>query len=414
MGLNVRISRFSYPKAIWLLALGMTINVMGNSFLWPLNTIYITTVLQRSVSIAGLVLMLQQGTGVLGNLIGGWIFDHWGAKKGLIFGILVSIGSVFSLTFVNNLIPYVILMLLIGFGNGFVFPSMYAMAGAVWPEGGRKAFNTIYVAQNLGVALGPALGGVIFEFSFRYIFIGNALMYLLFLTLILFGFNKEIWELSEANSIKKSNVVIENSDLTNQKGSSFFALMILSFAFILSWMPYSQWTTSFSVYINSLGIPYSKYTLLWTINGALIVLGQPLIALVTKNLLKTTKQQILVGVTIFIVGFSILLNNTIYLGFAISMAVMTIGEMLLWPAVPAAAADLAPKEKKGFYQGVISSSAAGGRMLGFLIGSWLFDFIGMNPLVLIMLGLLVVSGISFYNYDRFTNFRESNIYKRSY
>ncbi len=31
------------------------------------------------------------------------------------------------------------------------------MAGTLWPEGGRKAFNAIYLAQNVGVAIGPAL-----------------------------------------------------------------------------------------------------------------------------------------------------------------------------------------------------------------------------------------------------------------
>ncbi len=61
----------AYPKSIWILAIAMTINVTGNSFLWPLHTIYITEVLHKTVSVAGLILMLQQGIGVLGNLTGG-------------------------------------------------------------------------------------------------------------------------------------------------------------------------------------------------------------------------------------------------------------------------------------------------------------------------------------------------------
>ena len=38
---------------------------------------------------------------------------------------------------------------------------MYAMVGSIWPEGGRKAFNAIYLAQNVGVAIGPAIAGIV-------------------------------------------------------------------------------------------------------------------------------------------------------------------------------------------------------------------------------------------------------------
>ena len=66
------------PKALWLLVLGMAINVTGSSFLWPLNTIYIHDILGKSLSVAGLVLMLNAGASVIGNLTGGYLFDKIG------------------------------------------------------------------------------------------------------------------------------------------------------------------------------------------------------------------------------------------------------------------------------------------------------------------------------------------------
>ena len=43
----------------------------------------------------------------------------------------------------------------------------------------RQTFNAIYLAQNIGVALGAALGGFVAEFSFNYIFMANLIMYVL-------------------------------------------------------------------------------------------------------------------------------------------------------------------------------------------------------------------------------------------
>lgn len=392
-----KISITSYPVVIWLLALGMVINVTGNSFLWPLNTIYITEVLGKSVSIAGFVLMLQQASSIFGNLIGGWLFDFQGAKKTIILGISMSIISVTILSFYNDWHYYVTLMLFLGFSNGLVFPSMYAMSGSVWPEGGRRAFNVIYVSQNLGVALGSTLGGIVAQISFQLIFLANAITFAAFLVLILFGFKKKHWERANASSIQRNGLFAKKGIKIQKR--NFTALMIMSFSFILTWMPYVQWQTSISKFIEGLGIPLSKYTVLWTINGALIVLGQPIISFVTKRLLTTTKRQMVVGGLIFILAFAVLFNNTWYYGFVIAMIIMTTAEMLVWPAVPSAAADLAPEGKKGFYQGVVSSAAAAGRMLGFLIGGFLYDNTSMNNLLIIMVSLFFVAVIGFVNYD---------------
>lgn len=57
---------------------------------------------------------------------------------------------------------------------------------------GRQTFNAIYLAQNIGVAAGAALGGFVAEFSFNYIFLANLVMYVLFALVAITQFNLEI------------------------------------------------------------------------------------------------------------------------------------------------------------------------------------------------------------------------------
>ena len=168
------------PKIVWLLVIGMAVNVTGSSLIWPLNTIYLHNELGKSLSLAGFVLMLNSGASVLGNLLGGTLFDKIGGYRSILIGIVISGISLLGIIFLHGWPWYAVWLVILGFGSGIVFPSIYAMAGSAWPEGGRKTFNAIYISQNLGVALGAALGGFIADLSFTYIFILNFLMYAVF------------------------------------------------------------------------------------------------------------------------------------------------------------------------------------------------------------------------------------------
>ena len=381
------------PRALWLLIAGMIINVTGSSFLWPLNTIYIHEHLGKSLSVAGLVLMVNSGASVIGNLFGGALFDKIGGFKSILTGIFITMAAVMGLVFNNEWPYYVLFLTIIGFGSGIVFPAMYAMAGSVWPEGGRRSFNAIYVAQNVGVAVGAALGGLVASYTFTYIFIANAGMYLIFLLIAIFGYRNINSEKAEQTSIIKHTKVVKNRTKLN-------GLLVLSIAYLLCWVAYVQWQTTIATHTQDLGISLKQYSLLWTINGALIVLGQPLISIVVRKFAKTLKTQIIIGLLIFIGSFVIVAIAEQFTAFVVAMVILTIGEMFVWPAVPTIANDLAPKGREGFYQGIVNSTATGGRMIGPLLGGIIVDLYNIKLLFGVLILLLVFSIIPTVIYDR--------------
>ncbi|PTH39261.1 MFS transporter, partial [Staphylococcus arlettae] len=177
------------PKSVWWLVIGMALNITGSSFLWPLNTIYMNEELNKSLTVAGLVLLINSMGMVAGNLLGGTLFDKLGGYKTILLGTAICLFSTTLLNLFHGWPWYAVWLVLLGFGGGLIIPAIYAMAGAVWPNGGRQTFNAIYLAQNIGVALGAALGGFVAELSFNYIFIANLCLYIFFAIVSIFNFN---------------------------------------------------------------------------------------------------------------------------------------------------------------------------------------------------------------------------------
>ncbi|WP_017186220.1 MDR family MFS transporter [Alkalibacillus haloalkaliphilus] len=378
------------PKQIWLLILAMAINVTAASFLWPLNMIYMHYELGTTLAFAGVILFLNQGAAIIGNLVGGTLFDKLGGYRTILLGGAVTIVSAITLSIFHSLIPYAILLICIGFGTGVVVPAMYALAASVWPEGGRRPFNAIYVAQNIGVAVGTATGGLVASYSFSYAFLSNAILFSAFYFLVFFTF-KPLGKKTDTS--KYSTVASQGFKIHNRK--SFVALIILSIGFFIAWVAYVQWQSTIATYTIDLGIPIDQYTWIWVINGLLIISGQPLIKLVTKYI-TSPKVQILLGNTIFIISFSYLLQAGTFLDFATGMVILTLGEMLVWPAVPTIAASLAPKGREGFYQGMINSVGTGGRMVGPLFGGLIADHFPMVTLFGLLIILLLVPYVSIF------------------
>lgn len=171
------------PKQVWLLIIGTFVNTVGNSFLWPLNSIYIHDHLGKSLTTAGIVLMLNSLAGVFGNLVGGYLFDKLGGYKAILIGVVFNLLSITLLTIWHDWPQYIIFLTMMGFSGGIVYPAIYAIAGSAWPEGGRRAFNSIFLANNVGVAIGPALAGIVADIKFDYVFSANLFFYAVFLYL---------------------------------------------------------------------------------------------------------------------------------------------------------------------------------------------------------------------------------------
>src|SRR4051794_10465131 len=70
-----------YPRVIWMMALCMVVSSLGEAFLWPLTMTYIKETFGVPLTVASLVLLLQYSGMLLGNVVGGILFDKFGGRK---------------------------------------------------------------------------------------------------------------------------------------------------------------------------------------------------------------------------------------------------------------------------------------------------------------------------------------------
>ncbi|WP_018130932.1 MDR family MFS transporter [Effusibacillus pohliae] len=374
----------SIPAVVWILFTGGLLNSIGNSFLWPLNSLYIHTVLGKSMTTAGIVLMLMNGAGILGNLAGGALFDRIGGKWVILVGLLGSAVWVTALGFTHSFPLYVALMITLGFTQSMVWPSFHALIGQLWPSGGRRAFNMFYVVNNLGVAIGTAIGGFLAEISFLLVFLLNGLSYSLYAAIFLYALRRHRVP-EESDSLDPASALPENQPaaVTQTAVSIAAPVALLSIGILIAWTAYSQWAGPLAVYTQQAGYPLSSYSFLWTLNGILIVAGQPFLTPLLSRFLRSLTLQLITGGLLYVATFVLIAGFPVYTGFVLGMAVMTIGEMIILPGVPAAINRLAPKERMGFYQGITASAATAGRMLGPVLGGMVFDHAGAIRLFLL-------------------------------
>jgi MFS family permease len=147
--------------------------------------------------------------------------------------------------------------------------------------------------------------------------------------------------------------------------------------------------------VEDLGIPTPVWGLLFGLNGLLIVLLQ---LRLTRGVEARSKPRVLAlatglyGLGLGLVAF--LQPATAVVGLAATIVLVTLGEMLTMPVVPAFAAELSPVARRGTYQGL--SMAAGGLGAGLIppIAGALLDAGAGATLWLGIAGLLWLAGVA--------------------
>lgn len=375
----------------WLL-IGSLITSTAMSFIWPLNTIYMHNTLHQTLTVAGIVLGVNQLATMLGNWLGGILFDQWSIYYTSLVGVMINILALGLLIFLNSWPIYAFLIVLSGFSNGILTTCIYSLATRVQNKKTSSIFNMLYFTSNFGLVFGTLAVGYLLKIGVSYIFTLASLTQVIFLIIVIRYFN--IVNYNKGYSKKK--VVVKGK----------FLIWSVLLALLLSWVVYTQWQSNLSAYMLGKGFSIKQYSFLWTLNAVLIITFQPVLTLFNDFLIKHIISRINVGLFLFAVAFFILLLNHNYFILGISMAFLTFGEILLFPGVASLVDIYAPNNESGIYQGLVQMFTAGGKALGPFIGAAIIDCSNYKVLFLCLV-LIIMAAIFIFSFSVYQNKRHA-------
>ncbi len=371
-------------KLNWLL-LGSLLISTGTSFIWPLTTVYMHDYLHQTLSLAGVVLLIESVVMIVGSYFGGYIFDHLHFHFWLQAALGLSIVSMFLLIFFNGWPAYPILLVLNAFGGSIANTIINSLATLVQGKDSRYVFNMLYFMANIGVVLGTMLVGTVIKYDIRLVFVITWILFIIFWLVAQFHYN-----VKKPLDVKNSQSQLA---ITKVKTAQRNILMIgsLLLVYLSIEIGYSQWQSNLSIYMQGLAISLQKYSYLWTINGALIVILQPILNYFEEHYHINQFYKAFSGFILFGIAFISLIFAKDYLHFIISMTLVTLGEVIVFPTIPALADRLSAPAEKGKYQSFVSVSGSLGHAIGPLLGGVIIDLLSYQFLFIVMTSLVIIT-----------------------
>ena len=372
------------PREMWILSAATLVNRSGTMVLAFL-VLYVTHTLGVPPARAALALMVYGVAALLVMPLAGILSDRVGPLP-------IMKGSLFLTGFLLLLFPLAksygaILLMTFAFAvlNESVRPASLSMVSDLVPPAQRKAaFALSRLAANLGMSVGPAIGGILAVYSFRWLFVVDGTTSILAGVVLALAPMRSVgrqkthepeWADAtdlgreiEADTLTPLATLHPAADLRAFRNPRMLYFLA---ALIPVQLVFFQFTSTLPLFlVRYLYFPESVYGTIFTVNTLLIVAME--VPLNTAMAHWTHRHTLMLGAFLYAVGFgSYALVGIAPFGktagaFA-AVVIWTFGEMILMPGSSAYAAELAPPERRGEYMGLYTMSFN----IAFAVGPWL-------------------------------------------
>jgi len=351
----------SLPAAVWLVFATTLVNRAGTMVV-PFMVLYVTRYLGVRPALGGLALTVYGVGGFVSGPIAGRLCDRFGSFAVLRGSLLVSGLILLIFPVAKHFETFLAITLAWSLVAESVRPaSLAALTTSVRPEHRKAAVAVFRLAINLGMSVGPAVGGFLAAASFPLLFVvdgASALAAGLVLTVLLAWRPPPLVEPSSRDAApledrRRVGVLRDRR-----------AVVFLTGFFLMAVVFYQHEGAMPLFLVRDLHYRESFYGLLFALNTVLIIIAEVPLNLAMAGW--SYRWTLVLGATLYAVGFGSMAVLHSKVGLLGAAVVWTFGEMIALPTSGAYIADIAPPGRSGEYAGVYASMFS----LAILVGPW--------------------------------------------
>lgn len=352
----------------WILFTVAVVNRAGSMVL-PFLSLYLTQVRGLPVAEAGRILALYGLGAIAGSYLGGKLSDRIGATRTQQASLVTSGFGYFWLSALEDPRAIGIAVLVLSlFVEAFRPAVMADVAERAPREVQLRAFALLRLAANIGVGIGPAVGGYLALYSYRWLFVADAIT---------------CWAAAVLLAVLLDPVAGESR--ARQRGAAGRSpwadvpfLLLMPLVILLAIAFFQVWSTLPVYYREVYGFRENTIGLLLALNPLLIVLFEMLLL----HGVGRWRRMPLVGVGSLLVcaGLAWMPLGSSLAFVACTIAVWTVGEMLSLPLINGVVADRAGPGTRGSYMGVYTMGFSIAFVFAPAGGTYVYDTAGPDVL----------------------------------
>jgi predicted MFS family arabinose efflux permease len=369
------------PRPVWVVFASTLINRSGSMVLSFL-ILYLTRERGFSAEQAGFVLFLYGVGAIVSGPLAGRLADRWGVVPLMRASLFLSGGMLLIYPLARSIPAVVVCTVALAMLTEAFRPAAMSFFGtAVEPARRKSAFAVYRLAINLGMAIGPAVGGILATISFRYLFLADGLTSL--------AAGAVLAVVALPRTTRRPGVPTEGLSTTTRLRLSTAAHADPRFLFFLACVlpvtvVFFQHISSMPLFVvRDLGLSAATFGILFSLNCLLIVVFEVPLNAATAHW--PHRRTLALGAVLSGAGFGAMALAHGFASLAVTVVIWTFGEMLFFPASAAYATDAAPEHRRGEYSGLYTMVFS----VAFAIGPW------AGTVVLERLGAKILWGSTF-------------------
>jgi MFS family permease len=366
------------PRAFWVLWAGTLVNRLG-TMVEPFVGVYLIQARGVSLAGAGMVMAVYGGGTLLSQLIAGWLADRVGRRLTLTGGTMATAALMLLLGYSASTPVLVALMFALGLVMDAYRPASQALvADLIDPADRPRAYGLLFWAVNLGFSAAMIAGGWLASSGFTWLFWIDAA------TSVVFGLL--VWRAVPETGSARRQASGGFRDVLRDRVMVAFVGIMLCYTSV-----YLQAFSTLPLAMIGRGLPTGAYGAAMAVNGVLIVIIQPLAGSWIAR--RDPTVMLALGMGIASAGFALTALASSTPGYAASVVVWTLGEIVTAGVSGTVVASLAPPHLRGRYAGLYGFAWSAGALVAPLFGTRLLA-IGPSALWLSAgaLGMLAALG----------------------